>query len=174
MAWIILMENEAVLQTMMDKCAEWLMQWRLCMNIEITKVVHYRKVSLLRTQFKFECCGKDVEVVNEYKYLGVILNETLNFTTTASQYPCRFSQFPFDGSTYLPLGGSAKKTKILWYSLHVQIRTETTKLYRDDIVIIWDQGEEKLKVFIKYMNEAHPTIKFTTAYSRGKVTFLDT
>ncbi len=33
--------------------------------------------------------------------------------------------------------------------------------YIDDIFIIWNQGEEKLKEFIKYMNDAHQCIKFT-------------
>jgi hypothetical protein len=64
---VILAENEVALQAMMDKCAEWCMQWRLSMNIEKTKVVHYRKASVPRTQFKFESYGKEVEVMNEYK-----------------------------------------------------------------------------------------------------------
>ncbi len=46
--------------------------------------------------------------------------------------------------------------------------------YIDDILIIWDQGEEKLKQFIKHMNDAHHSIKFTAEYSREEVNFLDT
>ncbi len=46
--------------------------------------------------------------------------------------------------------------------------------YIDDIFIICDQGEEKLKQFIKYVNDAHHSIKFTAEYSIGEVNFLDT
>ncbi len=44
----------------------------------------------------------------------------------------------------------------------------------DDVFIIWDQGGEKLKTFIQYMNEAHQTIKFTAEYLRLWLNFLDT
>ena len=43
----------------------------------------------------------------------------------------------------------------------------------DDIFMIFDQGEEKLKEFINYMNTGHDTIKFTAEYSRKKISFLD-
>ena len=33
--------------------------------------------------------------------------------------------------------------------------------YTDDIVFLWEHGEEKLKTFIEHLNEKHPIIKFT-------------
>ncbi len=36
--------------------------------------------------------------------------------------------------------------------------------YIDDLFCIFDQGEEKVKEFKKYMNELHLTIKFTIEY----------
>ena len=33
--------------------------------------------------------------------------------------------------------------------------------YTDGIFFLWEHGEEKLKEFIKYLNEKHPTTKFT-------------
>ena len=45
--------------------------------------------------------------------------------------------------------------------------------YIDDIFFVWEHGEESLKSFLKYINEAHPTIKFTADYSKEKVNFLD-
>ncbi len=41
------------------------------------------------------------------------------------------------------------------------------------IFIIWNQGEEKLLEFIKFFNEANPTITFRSEYSKEEVTFLD-
>ena len=45
--------------------------------------------------------------------------------------------------------------------------------YIDDIFMISQHGEEKLKEFLKILNGCHPTIKFTAEYSLDKVNFLD-
>ena len=42
----------------------------------------------------------------------------------------------------------------------------------DDIFMIWQHGEEKLKEFLKILNSCHPTIKFTAEYSLDKVNFF--
>ena len=45
--------------------------------------------------------------------------------------------------------------------------------YIDDILMVWTQGEEKLDEFIKYLNNIHPTIKFTSERPTTSVPFLD-
>ena len=45
--------------------------------------------------------------------------------------------------------------------------------YIDDIFMIWQHGEEKLKDFLKELNNCHPTIKFRSNYSQEKIDFLD-
>ena len=45
--------------------------------------------------------------------------------------------------------------------------------YIDDIFLIWQHGEENLKIFLEHLNNFHPTIKFTADYSHTKVNFLD-
>ena len=45
--------------------------------------------------------------------------------------------------------------------------------YIDDIFMVWQHGEEKLKEFLKILNSCHPKIKFTAEYSSDKVNFLD-
>ena len=45
--------------------------------------------------------------------------------------------------------------------------------YIDDIFFIWKHGEESLKSFIDQVNTFHPTIKFTTEYSKEGVNFSD-
>ena len=44
--------------------------------------------------------------------------------------------------------------------------------YIDDIFMIWQHAEDKLKEFLKIFNNCHPTIKFTVEYSLDKVNFL--
>ena len=45
--------------------------------------------------------------------------------------------------------------------------------YIDEIIFIWEHGEESLKVSIDQVNMLHPTIKFTAEYSKEEVKFLD-
>ena len=45
--------------------------------------------------------------------------------------------------------------------------------YIDDIFFLWEHGEEELNHFLEILNQAHPTIKFTAAYSSSEINFLD-
>ena len=46
--------------------------------------------------------------------------------------------------------------------------------YIDDIFLIFPYSEQDLTKFMTYMNNAHPTIKFTEEHSRSDIVFLDT
>ena len=46
--------------------------------------------------------------------------------------------------------------------------------FNDDIFLIWTDGEEFLKKFVKELNEAHTDIKFECNQSRHSIHFLDT
>ena len=35
--------------------------------------------------------------------------------------------------------------------------------YIDDVFLLWTHGEDKLNDFITYLNNLHPTIKFTSS-----------
>ena len=58
--------------------------------------------------------------------------------------------------------GSAEKTPSIW------------SRYIDNIFPIQPHGKKHLRTFVKYINEYHPSIKFTTKWSPKSVTFLDT
>ena len=45
--------------------------------------------------------------------------------------------------------------------------------YINDIFIIWTQGEKKFDEFIKYFNNIHATIKFTSERSTTSIPYLD-
>ena len=100
------------------------------------------------------------------------------------------NNFKFNENNYLQIGGTAMGTRLApsYANLFMgKLEQKFLKLlqiqglepalylrYIDDIFIIWDQGEEKLKEFINKINEIHPTIKFTSEYSREVIVFLDT
>ena len=45
--------------------------------------------------------------------------------------------------------------------------------YIDDIFLLWTHGEEKLNDLTTYLNNLHPTIKFTCSLSYNEIPFLD-
>ena len=45
--------------------------------------------------------------------------------------------------------------------------------YIDDIFMIWTEGLENLNTFVNYLNNLHPTIKFTSNHSFANIPFLD-
>ena len=45
--------------------------------------------------------------------------------------------------------------------------------YIDDVFMIWTEGSDRLKIFVDYLNNIHPTIKFTGSHSLTNVPFLD-
>ena len=57
----------------------------------------------------------------------------------------------------------------IWY----QSRRYIWWRYIDDVFLIWQHGEEKLRDFISFLNGAHDSIKFTAEWSTDKVNFLD-
>ncbi len=60
------------------KCIEsWFKKWRLNVNTDKTKVVHFRSNQNRCTEFNFTFDNCPLNV-NQYKYLGVILEEHLD------------------------------------------------------------------------------------------------
>ncbi|KAL8616838.1 hypothetical protein ACOMHN_041757 [Nucella lapillus] len=47
------------------------------------------------------------------------------------------------------------------------------KRYIDDIITIWLYGEDELNKFMTWMNNQHPSIKFTYSYGRTNLPYLD-
>ena len=49
------------------------------MNRSKSQIVHFRKYRCTQTSYKFMYQGTKLEIVSNYKYLGVIFNEHLNY-----------------------------------------------------------------------------------------------
>ena len=94
--------------------------------------------------------------------------------------------FEFGDQHFLQVHGTAMGTRmapsyanIFMGKLEQQLLARTRKgppiwwRYIDDIFVLWNHGEESLNSFVEEINQAHPTIKFTTEWSRDSVSFLD-
>ena len=56
-------------------------RWGLILNLDKTKVAHFRNPKKKQTNFKFVYNNKEISVVGSYKYLGIIIiAEHLNFS----------------------------------------------------------------------------------------------
>ena len=71
---------EAKLQAMLKCLNDWCKQWGLVINSEKSKIVHFRPCSKSRSDIEFQCGDDVIETVNQYKYLGVIISEHLDFS----------------------------------------------------------------------------------------------
>ena len=94
--------------------------------------------------------------------------------------------FEHNGEIYKQIQGTAIGTKMapsyaILFMAHLEEQILESSLYKplvwwryiDDIFLLWEHGEESLKLFLEHINNLHPTIKFTADYSDKKVNFLD-
>ena len=97
------------------------------------------------------------------------------------------NNFRFNDTNYLQISGTAIGTRVAptyanifmsdFERKHVYSYPKQPSLwvrFIDDILLIWEHGEEKLLRFISHLNAVHKTIKFTSEISPTKVSFLDT
>ena len=98
------------------------------------------------------------------------------------------NNFCFDDKHYLQMKGCAMGAKCSgsysdlfmgrFEGLHIYPRINNKHnlytRYKDDIFLVWTDGEASLKKFVEEINDIHPSIKFDCHYSKVKVSFLDT
>ena len=121
----ILSESEQDLQNMIQSLYTWCKKWRMKVNVNKTKIVHFRNKGQQHTHFNFSYGSEDIEVVESYKYLGLIFDDHLDYNTTANA---------LSGSAGRALGGiysKFKKLNGLGYQTY-------TKLYHTGVVPIMD------------------------------------
>jgi hypothetical protein len=80
---VVLGESEEALQSILDTVSNWGKRWRMRFNNKKSNVIHFRKISTPKTNAKFRLGGCEIDTVTNYKYLGVSINETLDYNFTA-------------------------------------------------------------------------------------------
>lgn len=81
---VILANTEEDLQCMMNKIADWGKKWRVKFSGSKSNVVHFRKAGKERTSFNFTLGNLPIQIVEKYKYLGLVLHETLSYDVSAT------------------------------------------------------------------------------------------
>ena len=80
---ILLAPEENKLQNQLDYLYEWCKKWRMSVNISKSQIIHFRPTKCKRSEFIWTLGDQNLEVVPKYKYLGVYLNEHMDFSYTA-------------------------------------------------------------------------------------------
>ena len=81
---VLIAEDEKKLQRAIDILKDWCINWKLNVNLTKSQIVHFRKSRKQLTKFRFIFGDKELQMVKKYKYLGIIFDETLNFTECAT------------------------------------------------------------------------------------------
>ena len=74
---VLFAEDEEGMRVSLGVLSEWCKQWAVEINVDKCGVMHMRRRGVKRTGEKFHVDSKRIEVVEEYKYLGCVINEQL-------------------------------------------------------------------------------------------------
>lgn len=80
---VLLTGNEHDMQHVLDTLDKWCMKLKLNVNIAKSNVIHFRRPQMPRSSFNFRIGNQPLLIVEQYKYLGIIFHENLNFQKTA-------------------------------------------------------------------------------------------
>ena len=80
---VFLSENENDLQKILNTLECWCCNNDINVNLEKSKIVHFRSQSTERTNFSFVFNGLNMEIVSSYTYLGLLLTEFLSYEDMA-------------------------------------------------------------------------------------------
>jgi len=78
---VLFAPTEVALQEQLNFLDDWCQKWKLLVNESKTEIVHFRPKNVQKTDDNFVFRGCNLKVVNEYRYLGLVLTENLQFTS---------------------------------------------------------------------------------------------
>jgi len=76
---VLISDSSDGLQTMINAFHEYCSHWCLTVNLEKSKVMVFRKGARLSANLSWKYGDHEIQIVNEYKYLGVLLQYNLSF-----------------------------------------------------------------------------------------------
>ena len=83
---VLITEKENELQTLLDKLHTWCRKWRMKINKDKTKIVHFRPSRKAATKQVFTLGENVIEQIDQYRYLGCTLSEHVNYKIIGKGY----------------------------------------------------------------------------------------
>ena len=75
---VLMAENEENLQSMLNTLSDWCRHWRVLINTNKSKCMHFRRGNSQRTQSEFHIGDSKLETVD--KYLGVVFHDKMDLS----------------------------------------------------------------------------------------------
>ena len=76
---VLISENEQNLQKMFDHVGYWSNKWQMKVNIDNTKIIYFRNKRKPAIKYEFKINNCKINLIGNYRYLGVIFDEYLTF-----------------------------------------------------------------------------------------------
>ena len=80
---VLISDNAEDLQLMLNCLNEWCSANSMSVNASKSNVIHFRPNSVLKINSEFRCGTQNLIITDRYTYLGITLNEFLDFSATA-------------------------------------------------------------------------------------------
>ncbi len=80
----LIAESAEQLQALLDILSRWCDRWRLGVNASKSAVMHFRTRGTPRSTAEFNCGQGSLPVVSEYRYLGLLFTEHLDYDAMAT------------------------------------------------------------------------------------------
>ena len=77
---VLMAESEENLQSMLNTLSDWCRRWRVLINTNKSKCMHFRRGNSQRTQSEFHIGDSKLETVDKYKYLGVVFHDKMDLS----------------------------------------------------------------------------------------------
>ncbi len=81
---VILAKNEKDLQDILNCVENLCNKWQLKVNADKTNIMHFRGKLTTCTKFNFKFDHNELKIIDQYKYLGIILYENLDYNVTTT------------------------------------------------------------------------------------------
>ena len=82
---VLISETEESLQSMLNELHIWCSQWNMFVNMDKTLIMHFRRNRKPRTVYQFQIGNMPLLITDVYRYLGVHLDEHLNYKTIGNK-----------------------------------------------------------------------------------------
>ena len=128
---VLIADNETKLQCLLNITNAWCLKWRLLINEEKSQIIHFRPKGARRSDFLFNFGTFRLKFVEKYKYLGIILNEYLNYSVITKALS------ESAGRALGALINKFKKTKNLGYGTYTTLFDACVSPINDYCVGIW-------------------------------------
>lgn len=127
--------------------------------------------------------------LNRYRYLLPSYTPSNNVLTEFMNFVLKHNYFKYQNVWYHQIMGGAMGSKMLPPFANLFMGKIEEDMFSnapqnllpliwlrfiDDIFFLWVEGLKALKEFLDYINNFHPTIKYTWEYSTKSIHFLDT